>query len=369
MTATIQESTALAEQQRDALIEKLLDATAGVWTIFTVYLGDKLGLYRALAAGGSLTSTELASRTGTSERYVREWLEQQVVGGILAVDDAAAGALERRFSLPAGLDEVLAEMESLNYLAPLAQLVVGAVYPLDKLVDAFRTGDGVPFHDFGVDLHEGQGRMNRNAFLYQLGQEWLPAIPDVHARLAAGRPARIADIGCGHGWSTIGMARAYPNARVDGYDLDDASVAVAQEHVRAAGLAERVNIQARDAGDATIDGDYDLVTAFECIHDMSDPVGVLRSMRRLAGAGGTVIVMDERVGESFDARVEETEWFMYGFSVLHCLPVGMVDQPSAATGTVMRPSTLRGYALEAGFRDVEILPIENFFFNFYRLVN
>jgi hypothetical protein len=122
----------------------------------------------------------------------------------------------------------------------------------------------------------------------------------------------------------------------------------------------------RDAADPALSGSYDLVAAFECLHDMADPVGALRAMRGLAGAQGAVVVMDERVGESFAARNDDTEWFMYGFSVLHCLPVGLADQPSAGTGTVMRPDTFRRYALEAGFRDVEVLPIDNYFYTFYR---
>ena len=177
----------------------------------------------------------------------------------------------------------------------------------------------------------------------------------------------MAELGSGFGWASIGVARAYPGISVDGFDLDAPSVEAAQAHARAAGLADRVRFAVRDAGEVAAGQAYDLVMAFECIHDMSDPVAALRTMRALAGDRGAVIVMDERVGESFAARNEDTEWFMYGFSVLHCLPTGLADQPSAGTGTVMRPETFRRYARDAGFRDVEILPIENFFFNFYRL--
>jgi 2-polyprenyl-3-methyl-5-hydroxy-6-metoxy-1,4-benzoquinol methylase len=138
--------------------------------------------------------------------------------------------------------------------------------------------------------------------------------------------------------------------------------------ISGAGMADRVNFQVRDAGDSSLAGQYDLVTAFECVHDMSNPVGALQTMRRLAKQNGAVLIVDERVGDTFTAKGNDVEWMMYGWSILHCLPVGMVDQPSAGTGTVMRADTLRGYAAEAGFRDVEILPIENFFFRFYRLI-
>jgi SAM-dependent methyltransferase len=358
--------TSNANGERDALIERLMAATGGMFDIFTTYLGDRLGLYRALAEGGPATSHQLADRTGTHERYTREWLEQQTVIGTLRVDDPAVDQAARRYHLPAGHAEVLAERDNPNYLLPLAQLMIGTVHPLSAILDAFRTGDGVPFGDYGPDLREGQGGLNRVAFLQQLGREWLPTIPDVHARLLADPPARVADIGCGVGWASIGIGSAYPRVRVDGFDLDAPSVALAQENARAFGVADRVRFAVRDAADTALAERYDLVTAFECIHDMADPVGALRAMRALAGARGTVIVMDERVGASFAARNDDTEWFMYGFSVLHCLPVGLADRPSAGTGTVMRPATFRRYALEAGFHDVEILPIDNFFYMFYR---
>jgi SAM-dependent methyltransferase len=355
-------------EQRDAFMERLLQSISGAFDVFALYLGDRLGYYQAMAGGEWLTSTVLAERTGTHERYVREWLEQQTVTGILEVEDAAAGPKERRFRLPAAHVEVLADPESLNFMAPLAQLVAGAVSPLESILNAYRTGGGVPFHEYGVDVREGQARVNRTAFLQQIGAEWLPAMPDVHARLQAEPPARVADIGCGAGWSCIGIAQAYPKVRVDGYDLDRASAELACANVRDAGLADRVAIEVRDAGDPVLAGRYDLVTAFECVHDMSDPVSALRSMRRLAGERGTVLIVDERVGDSFTPTGNDVEGMMYGWSVLHCLPVGMADHPSAATGTVMRTDTLRQYAKEAGLRDVEVLPIENFFFRFYRLM-
>jgi len=354
-------------EQRDAFVERLLQSTSGVFDIFTVYIGNRLGLYKALAGNGSLNSVELAERTGTQERYIREWLEQQTIAGILEVEDADTGPTTRRFRLPAAHAEVLVERESLNYLAPLSQLAVGVVSPITSVVDAFRTGGGVPLSAYGPDFREGQGGINRAMFLQELGQDWLPAIPDVHARLQADPPARIADFGCGVGWSTIGMAQAYPKAQVDGYDLDEPSIELARNNLREANLNGRVNFHIKDAGDPALAGQYDLVTAFECIHDMSDPVSALRTMRRLVSEKGTVIIADERVGDTFTPTGNDVEWMMYGWSVLHCLPVGMADHPSVGTGTVMRTDTLRQYAREAGFREVEVLPIENFFFRIYRL--
>ncbi|HYP39060.1 MAG TPA: class I SAM-dependent methyltransferase [Chloroflexia bacterium] len=355
-------------QERDALIEQILRSTLGVFDIFSIHIGDRLGYYKALAEAGALTSSELAARTGTHERYAREWLEQQTLSGILVVEGLTAVADIRRFRLPEGHAEVLVERESLNYLAPLAQLAVGVVSPLDAILAAYCTGNGVPYRDYGADMREGQANVNRTAYLYQLGEEWIAAMPDVYARLQADPPARVADIGCGAGWSSIGIARAFPKVHVDGYDTDEASIELARANASEYSLGDRVNFMAREADDEAHRGRYDLVAAFECIHDMSDPVKVLRVMRSLAGENGAVFVVDERVGDTFTGSGDEVERMMYGWSILHCLPAGMAEQPSAGTGTVMRAETLRRYAIEAGFSDVEVLPVENYFFRMYRCI-
>ncbi len=353
-------------QSRDQFVERLLNSARGVFDIFSVYLGTQLGYYRALADGDALTSVELAARTNTNERYTREWLEQQTVTGILRVQDETLPARERRYLLPRGLIEPLLDQDSGNYLAPVTQLIVGATRPMEELLNAFRTGGGVPYRAYGANLREGQAAINRPAFLTDLPNVWIPAMPDVHERLQT-HGAHIADFGCGLGWSSIGMARAYPNARVDGFDLDAPSIERAREIANEYGVSERAQFHVKDAGDAELLGQYALVTAFECVHDMSNPVDALQTMKRLAGERGAVLIVDERVGDRFTAEGNDVEWMMYGWSVLHCLPVGMAEQPSAETGTVMRADTLREYARQAGFRRVEMLPIENFFFQFYRL--
>jgi 2-polyprenyl-3-methyl-5-hydroxy-6-metoxy-1,4-benzoquinol methylase len=204
--------------------------------------------------------------------------------------------------------------------------------------------------------------------LNQLGSEWLPAMPDVDRRLRADPPAKVADVGCGTGWSSIAIAKAYPKVRVDGFDLDEPSIASARENAAKAGIGNRLTFEARDAAAGGEAASYDLVTAFETIHDMADPVAALRAMRALVAPGGAVLVADERVAETFIAPGDELERFSYGRSVLHCLPVGRFDPPGLGTGTVMRPETLRRYASEAGFSGVEILPIEHDFWRFYRLL-
>jgi 2-polyprenyl-3-methyl-5-hydroxy-6-metoxy-1,4-benzoquinol methylase len=352
----------------DTFVERLFGSVLAALDLQAVYLGDRLGYYQALAEG-ALTSTELAARTGTAERYVREWLEQQAVTGILVTDDRVADALARRYTLPAPYIAPLTDTLDLSHFAPFVRFVLGSLKQTELMVEAFRTGGGVSWAQHGADLREGQAGANRPLFLGPLGQEYLPSIPDVDSALRAG--GRVADVGCGLGWSAIGIALAYTDATVDGYDVDGPSIEAARRNAREAGVDDRVRFHTVDAAATnadTVDGErYDAVFAFECIHDLADPVGVLAAMRRLAGDGGAVVVMDERVAETFTAPGDEVERLMYGYSLTCCLADGMAHQPSAGTGTVMRPSTLRRYAVEAGFAEVEILDIANDFFRFYRL--
>jgi 2-polyprenyl-3-methyl-5-hydroxy-6-metoxy-1,4-benzoquinol methylase len=357
------------EQRRDALVERIFGSCIGFMEILSIYVGDRLGFYRALVDDGGATASQLAEATGTNERYAREWLEQQAVAGILEVDDANAQPEERRYRLLGGHDEVLLERDSLNYAAPLTQQMVGITRALPAVLEAFRTGAGVPYPDYGEDIREGIAYANRAMFVNLMGTEWLPAIPDVHERLQVDPPARVADVGCGTGWSSISIARAYPKVRVDGFDLDEDSIAEAKAKAEAEGLSDRVTFQVRDASDPELSGRYDLAIAIECIHDMSRPVEALRAMRSMVSSDGAVLVVDERVAEEFTAPSDEIERLMYGFSILHCLPVGMAEQPSVGTGTVMRPAILRRYASEAGFSEVEVLPIEHDIWRFYRLVS
>jgi 2-polyprenyl-3-methyl-5-hydroxy-6-metoxy-1,4-benzoquinol methylase len=358
-------ATAADTERRDALVGRLFEAVLGFNDLHAVYLGDRLGLYEALAEGAQ-TPGEVASAAGCDERYVREWLEHQAVGGILEVDDASAAASERRYRIPPGHDEVLLDRDSLNYMSAFARMMVGLVQPLPAVLDAFRTGEGVPYADYPADFIEGQGDMNRTQFVNLLGSEWLPALPDVDEYLESGS-ARVADVACGTGWSSIAIAKAYPHVEVDGFDLDPASIEIARKAAEAEGVADRVNFQIRDAADPQLEGRYDLVTVFEAIHDMAEPVEALRAIRGLLDEDGIAFVADERVADEFTAPGDEVERVMYGWSILHCLPVGRVEKPSAETGTVMRESTFRRYAEEAGFTKVQVVPIEHDFWRFYRL--
>jgi SAM-dependent methyltransferase len=350
----------------DAFAERLFGAVLGAQLVQAAYLGDRLGYYRALAGGEALTSSELATRTGTAERYAREWLEHQAVTAVLSVDDVAAASGARRFTLPAAAAEVLTEQLSPRHMMPVARMVAGVGRHLDALAGAFRSGGGVSWEQLGADAWQSQAAFNRPLFLGPLAREYLPSVPDLDARLRAG--GRVADIGCGVGWSSIGIALAYPDASVDGFDVDVPSLEAARRNAVEAGVADRVRFHLADAAQVRGSyGSFDVVTAFECIHDLPHPVEVLAAMRELAEPDGTVLVMDERAAESFTAPGDEIEQVLYGFSITCCLPDGMSHPRSAGTGTVMRPDTLRRYAVEAGFNGLEVLAIEDDFFRFYRL--
>jgi SAM-dependent methyltransferase len=348
----------------EAFAERLFDTFLGTVDTLTIHLGARLGLYQALRHG-ALTPPELAERAGIHPRYAREWLEQQTVSGILEVEDAKTPADERRYVLPAGHAAALVDEDDLAFFRPFLDALAAAAVQMPALVDAYRTGGGVAWHEYGDEMRLAQARGNRPLFLDLLGREWLPSVPDVHAKLTAG--GRVADIGCGEGWSAIGMALAYPEITVDGYDIDKESVHAANEHAAEYGLADRVRVHHVDGAVVDRPDSYDLVTAFECIHDIADPVAVIGEMRELAGEDGAVIIMDERVPDEFTGPGDPVERMFYGFSTLVCLPDSMSHEGSVATGTVMRRDVLRGYARDAGFRDVDVLPIEHEAFRFYRL--
>ena len=346
--------------------ERLLASALGFADILAAHLGDRLGWYRSLVAGGPSTAAQLAERTGTSPRYAREWLEQQAVSGVLRVEEAADGAAEeRRFVLPAGAAEVLTDERSLDYFAPVARML-GAVGPtIPELLSAYRTGGGVSWADFGADAREGQADVNRPWF------DELPRafaeVDGIHSLLT--RPGtRIADVGTGAGWSSIALARAYPDLEVDGFDVDDPSIELARANAIEAGVSDRVRFHNADGDGLSHFGRFDAAFAFECIHDMPRPVEVLAQMRLAVRDDGPVIVMDEAVAETFTAPGDDVDRLMYAYSLFICLPDGLSHRPSAGTGTVMRPALLREYARSAGFEDLEVLPIEDFaFFRFYSL--
>src|SRR5262245_23851705 len=350
----------------EALAERLFQATINFLELATVHFGRKLGYYAELATGGPATAAGLAHRTGTATRYAQEWLEQQTTAGFLGTDNPEADPAERSYHLPKAHRPVLVDAEDPNLVAPLATLAVGVLRPLDALIEAYRRGSGVPFEVYGEDLVDGIGTINRPQFVNEMAG-WLGSVPDVDARLRRQPPARVADVACGTAWSSISIARAYPDITVDALDIDEASVAAARRNISEVGLSDRIRAAVHDASTPELPGRYDLVTIFEALHDMNHPVEALRAARASLAENGCVIVADEKVAERFTPNGDELERFNYGWSVLHCLAVGLLDPDSAGTGTVLRSGTLRRYAAEAGFTLVDVLPIDNPFWRFYRL--
>jgi 2-polyprenyl-3-methyl-5-hydroxy-6-metoxy-1,4-benzoquinol methylase len=369
MTATDTTAPDL-EAQVGAYAERLFESGLAAFEAFTVSLGRALGLYDQLEALQVATPRDLAERAGIDARYAREWLEQQASAGLVDLAADAADPDERRFALSPAAQECLLRPESLASVGPIFDFLPALARVFPTLVDAFRTGAGIPYSDYGV--HDAQGDFNRPAFANLLTTEWLPAVPGFAERLSTGR-ARLVEVGCGEGWAAISIARAWPHVEVDGLDDDVASIAAARRHAAEAGVSDRVRFEVADVTaelPAGIEeGRYDAVLAFEMIHDLARPEEALATMRRLGTPDAIHLVIDEKVGDTFEAPTENpAERFFYAASVLHCLPVGRVAAPSAATGTVMRSATLAAYATAAGFTGTEILPIEHDMFRLYRLV-
>jgi 2-polyprenyl-3-methyl-5-hydroxy-6-metoxy-1,4-benzoquinol methylase len=345
------------------LDERVVSATVGALELFGMYLGDRLGLYDVLRRRGPSTPAELAEAAGIDSRYAREWLEQQAVAGVLAVDDVTAGAAARRYALPEAHLGVLADPLALDHVAPLARMVVGIASVLDEVVEAYRRGTGVPYSRYGREFRAGQGAINRPAFTSALVEEWLPALGAPAERLASG--GRLADLGCGLGWSALAVARAYPRAEVLGIDSDAASIAEARATAAEQGVA--VRFECADAAGLAAAGPFDVVLLLESLHDLARPAEVLSAASAELTPGGALLVADEAVAPLFTAPGDEVERMMYGWSITHCLPAAMADQPSGAIGTVIREDTVRALAQEAGFGQLDVLEVDGGFFRLYAL--
>lgn len=357
--------TATSAPTTDELAERIFGALLGTVDILSVFLGDRLGWYRSLVSDGPATPLQLADRTSTHPRYAREWLEQQAVTGLLDLDHPDGDPDARVYSIPTATAEVMTDQTSLSYLAPFARMFAAVGPQLPDLLEAYRTGGGVSWDQLGKEARESQADGNRPWYQQQLAGA-LAGVPEVHDALSA-PGAAVADVGCGAGWSSIALAQAYPDATVEGFDIDAPSVAMATANAAEHGVGDRVRFTAGDAAGMP-PGRFAAAFAFECVHDMPYPVEVLSAARASLAPGGFLVVMDEAVAEEFAPHGDELERVMYGFSLLVCLPDSMSAPDSVGTGTVMRPATLRRYAQEAGFTGFEVLPIEEFgFFRFYLL--
>ncbi len=336
-----------AEQFADSLFADNLH----LMEVAAIWLGSRLGWYAALQAAGSCTAEQLAKATSSNPRYAREWLEQQATAGVLERD----GEL---YSLPSGAAEVLLDRDSPNHIEPLVRQTVAAVLQLPAIADAYRSGGGVSWAQYGPDMSDSQGDMNRPLLLHSLPAEWTAQVPGLQHRLESG--ARVADFCCGQGWSAIGLARAFPGVTVDGFDVDLHGLDRARRNAEEHGVADRVTFYLADLAQPVGEGgEYDVCLAVECVHDLPRPVEVLRTMRRALREDGFAIVIDEAAEPELSTPGTELERVLYGFSLLVCLPDSMSTPGSVATGTVIRESTLSRYAADAGFAGVQAQPVDD----------
>lgn len=347
-------------ERATALSERLFGQTVEVVEAAVVWLGTELGWYAALRDDGPATAAELAARTGTAVRYTREWLEQQAVSGVLT-----AGP-DGRYALPAGHATALLDRDSMLYTEPLVRSMLVAVRQLPAIAAAARDGGGVPWAAYGPEMSAAQADGNAPALRHALPADWVPQLPELRDRLAAG--ARVADIGCGEGWSAIGLAEHHPAVTVHGFDVDPHAIAAACRHAADAGVADRVTFSLADATAAPPGGPYDVALAIECVHDLPRPVEALAAVRAATAPDALVYVVDEATDPVLATPGDELQRLFYGFSLLVCLPDSLAHPDSVGTGTVLRPSTLDSYARAAGFAGAEPQPVAGTgFWRFYRL--
>jgi SAM-dependent methyltransferase len=306
-----------------------------------VYLGDQLGLYRAMADTGPVTPATLAAKTATDERYVREWLDNQAAGGYVTYD-AASGMYE----LPPEQALALADEESPAFLPGGFTGIVAAYVDADTFVDAFRTGRGVGWHEHDARLFLGTERLFRPGYKGYLVSEWIPALEGVEDRLRAG--ATVADIGCGHGASTILMAKMYTASHFFGFDYHETSIETARRRAAEAGVADRVQFEVASAKDYAQVG-YDLITFFDCLHDMGDPVGAAVHARRALADGGTVMLVEPFAGDRPEQNHNPVGRAFYGFSTVICTMASRAQEVGLALGAQAGEARLREIFEQAGF--------------------
>ncbi len=339
-----------------AFVFRAVDEVGATLNTALVVMGDKLGYYTAMADGRAITPAELAEQTSTSEHYAREWLNSQAAGGIVEYDAAA-----RRYTLPAEHAAALTDESSPAYLPGFFQLALGTVLGAEEVVGIARDGDGLGWHEHHSDVHHGCERFFRTMYNGHLLTEWIPSLDGVQAKLEAG--ARVADVGCGHGASTILLARAFPRSTFVGSDYHAGSIEVARQRAAAAGVADRVTFEVAPATEFSGTG-YDLVTVFDALHDMGDPVGAARHVRRAIAADGTWMVVEPMAGDRVEDNLNTVGRTYYGFSTLLCTPASLSQDVGLALGTQAGPARIRDVSTAAGFtafRTAATTPFNNVF--------
>ena len=344
----------------DKLAERIINETNSAMSCLTLYLGHKLDLFNSLKSEGPIASEELSKKTKYSERYLREWLECMTANGYIDYDPTT-----KKFSISEEHARVLCDRDSPTYTIPFVYCAPTLSLATDKLLEAFRTGKGVPYSAYGREILFAQGEGNRPMFINNISR-WISSMPDIENKLRS-RGGHVLDVGCGDGWASIALAKSFPLVKIDAIDVDLTSINNAFKNIKEAGLSDGISVHVSPIEKAPLKEKYDLVMTFESIHDMAYPVDALRKMKDAVHENGAVLVGDVKMKEKLEEKNDFAGRLYYNFSVLLCLPQSMEYPNSQATGAAMTPSTFRRYAKEAGFSKVDILPIEHFMWQFYRL--
>jgi SAM-dependent methyltransferase len=340
MTQT-QEPVAIDMAKLEKFVFRAVDEVGATLNTALVVMGDRLGLYRALAGAGPLTSAEVAERAGVTERYTREWLNAQAAGGYVEYDPESG-----RYTLPAEHALALTDPDSPAFLPGFFQIALGSVHDSKHIEDAARSGDGYGWHQHVSDVHEGCERFFRPGYNANLLTAWLPALDGVVEKLQRG--ARVADVGCGHGASTILMASAYPNSTFQGSDYHEGSIATARSRAAAAGVQGRAEFEVAPA--AAFSGrEYDLVTMFDCLHDMGDPVGAARHVREAIAPDGTWLIVEPAAGDRVEDNLNPVGRAYYCFSTLLCTPASLSQEVGLALGAQAGEARIRDVVVAGGF--------------------
>ncbi|MFL5921914.1 MAG: class I SAM-dependent methyltransferase [Gaiellaceae bacterium] len=329
-------------QKLEQFVFKAVDEVGATLNAALVVMGDRLGLYRALAEAGPLAPAQLAERTGTAERYVREWLNAQAAGSYVEYD-AATGL----YALPPEHAVALTDESSPAYLPGFFQLALGSVTDYEHITEAARNGGGFGWGDHGHDVLEGCERFFRPGYHANLVGTWLPALDGVVEKLERG--ARVADVGCGHGASTVLMATAFPNSTFVGSDYHEGSIATARARAEAAGVADRVSFEVAPAAGYPGEG-FDLVTMFDCLHDMGDPVGAARHVRSTLARDGTWMIVEPAAGDRVEDNLNPVGRAYYGFSTLLCTPASLSQEVGLALGAQAGEARIREVVETGGIR-------------------
>ncbi len=324
-----------------AFVFRAVDEVGAALNAALVVMGDQLGYYRALAEQGPLTASELARISSTGEKYAREWLNAQAAGDYLSYEPDTG-----RYTLCPEYAIALTDESSPAFLPGLFQIAHGTVADASRIIEAARTGDGVGWHDHGSDVHLGCERFFRPGYLANLVDVWLPALDGVVPKLQRG--ARVADIGCGHGASTVLMAQAFPASTFVGSDYHQPSIATARERAAAAGVGDQLRFEVADSSGFS-GGGYDLVTTFDALHDMGDPVGAARSVHDALAEDGSWMIVEPIAGDHAEDNFNPVGRVYYGFSTLLCTPASLSQSPGTALGTQAGPARIRDVTTAAGF--------------------